>query len=256
MPTEGVQPTDLNQDATALTPTTGYFADDGSGDAKWHHWQAVDDGADVAKGATDDAEVLSGTGTISGKLRGVLTRLASILTQLGTGATALLKAEDAAHASGDTGVMALAVRRDTAAASSGTTGDYEPLQTDATGRLRVADSATSRIGALLNARTTALDNILLVKASAGTLFGFQGYTDDDGFIVVIADADGTISNGVQCLEAIPVIDPSGAGAGAPFSLDFGRYGLAVATGICLAFSTTGPTFTDGGNHMFASAQYE
>lgn len=53
----------------------------------------------------------------------------------GTTATALGKAEDAVHASGDTGVMALTVRSDTAAATSGTTGDYQPLITDSTGRL-------------------------------------------------------------------------------------------------------------------------
>jgi hypothetical protein len=41
----------------------------------------------------------------------------------GTGASNLGKAEDAAHTTGDVGVMALAVRKDTAAASSGTTGD-------------------------------------------------------------------------------------------------------------------------------------
>lgn len=46
----------------------------------------------------------------------------------GTGATNLGKAEDAAHASGDVGVMALAVRTDTAANRSGADGDYEPLQ--------------------------------------------------------------------------------------------------------------------------------
>lgn len=60
----------------------------------------------------------------------------------GTTATALGKAEDAAHASGDTGVMALAVRTDTAAASSGTTGDYEPLHTDSVGALWTRDTAT------------------------------------------------------------------------------------------------------------------
>lgn len=59
----------------------------------------------------------------------------------GTGATNLGKAEDAAHASGDTGVMVLAVRSDSAAASSGTTGDYEPLHTDSSGNLRVSVSA-------------------------------------------------------------------------------------------------------------------
>lgn len=56
----------------------------------------------------------------------------------GTTATALGKAEDAVHSSGDTGVMALAVRKDTAAALAGTDGDYSPLIVDAAGRLHVA----------------------------------------------------------------------------------------------------------------------
>lgn len=55
----------------------------------------------------------------------------------GTGATNLGKAEDAAHASGDIGVMALAVRNDTASALAGTNGDYIPLTTDSSGRLHV-----------------------------------------------------------------------------------------------------------------------
>lgn len=52
----------------------------------------------------------------------------------GTGATDLGKAEDAVHASGDTGVMLLAVRKDTAAAVAAD-GDYIPVIVDATGRL-------------------------------------------------------------------------------------------------------------------------
>jgi hypothetical protein len=54
----------------------------------------------------------------------------------GVAATSLGKAEDAAHSSGDVGVMALAVRADTAAAT-GANSDYVPLLTDATGRLHV-----------------------------------------------------------------------------------------------------------------------
>lgn len=61
----------------------------------------------------------------------------------GTDATHLGKAEDAQHASGDVGVMALAVRTDTAAARAGTTGDYIPLTTDALGNLRVALTDTT-----------------------------------------------------------------------------------------------------------------
>jgi hypothetical protein len=244
MPT---QSTSLNDDTNARV-TSAYYADRGDGVSGWHHYNRVADGADVAQGDKDDAAVTNPASSAS-----VVALLKGLLTKLTAGATTLLKLEDDGHASGDAGVMALAVRRDTMAVSSGTTGDYEPLQTDSSGRLRTVDN---RVGALSNARTTALDNILLVKGSAGTLFGFQGYTDDDGYIVVIADADGTISNGAQCLEAIPVIDPAGGGIGGPFSVDFGRYGLAVSTGICIAFSTTGPTFTDGGNHVFVSAQYE
>lgn len=55
----------------------------------------------------------------------------------GTGATSLGKAEDAAHTSGDVGVMALAVRSDAGGAIAGTDGDYTPLQVDSSGNLRV-----------------------------------------------------------------------------------------------------------------------
>lgn len=53
----------------------------------------------------------------------------------GTAAASLGKAEDAAHTTGDTGVMSLCVRRDTAATSATTDGDYNPCATDASGRL-------------------------------------------------------------------------------------------------------------------------
>lgn len=54
----------------------------------------------------------------------------------GTGATNLGKAEDAAHSSGDTGVMALGVRNDAGTAFAAD-GDYVPLSVDALGRVRV-----------------------------------------------------------------------------------------------------------------------
>jgi hypothetical protein len=53
----------------------------------------------------------------------------------GTGATNLGKAEDAAHTSGDVGVMALAVRNTILASLSGADGDYSALQVDDNGAL-------------------------------------------------------------------------------------------------------------------------
>lgn len=58
----------------------------------------------------------------------------------GTSASNLGKAEDAAHSSGDVGVMALAVRQATTPtdrSAGNTNGDYEPLQVDGNGRLYV-----------------------------------------------------------------------------------------------------------------------
>jgi hypothetical protein len=53
----------------------------------------------------------------------------------GTTATSLGKAEDAPAADGDTGVMMLAVRKDTAATTVGADGDYHPLEVNGNGRL-------------------------------------------------------------------------------------------------------------------------
>lgn len=51
--------------------------------------------------------------------------------------TELGQTEDAAHTSGDTGVMGLAVRNDTEGSLVSADGDYSPLQVTSTGRLRV-----------------------------------------------------------------------------------------------------------------------
>jgi hypothetical protein len=66
------------------------------------------------------------------------TTLASVLTEL----QALTFAEDSAHASGDLGIMGLAVRADSAGSLVSADGDYSPLQVDANGALRVNASVT------------------------------------------------------------------------------------------------------------------
>lgn len=67
---------------------------------------------------------------------------------VGTGATDLGKAEDAAHASGDVGTMALGVRNDNVGTTfTNTNGDYSPVAVDSRGRLYIAtDNGASSIG--------------------------------------------------------------------------------------------------------------
>ncbi len=64
-----------------------------------------------------------------------------------------VRLEDAAHASGDAGIMALAVRRDDEASLGGADGDYSPLQVNEVGRLKV--SAQPGLYALVTGSITA-----------------------------------------------------------------------------------------------------
>ncbi len=66
------------------------------------------------------------------------TTLASLLSEL----QGVTHAEDAAHASGDLGVMGLAVRNDAGTSLVSADGDYSPLSLDANGNLRVSGALT------------------------------------------------------------------------------------------------------------------
>lgn len=93
--------------------------------------------------ATIDAALPAGTNAI-GKLAansGVDIGDVDVTSVIpGTGGTNLGKAEDAAHTDADTGIQMLAVRDDTLNIRSGAENDYEPLHTNASGALYVAQN--------------------------------------------------------------------------------------------------------------------
>lgn len=95
-----------------------------------------------------------------------VTAVSTALTP-GTGASNLGKAEDAAHASGDVGVLALAVRRDTPVVGSSTDGDNSTLNVDGNGRLyvNVHDGGNS----LTVDGTVAVSGTVTVDASGTTV---------------------------------------------------------------------------------------
>lgn len=97
--------------------------------------------------------------------------------------TNLLKAEDAGHSSGDSGVMALAVRNDNGTALATTDLDYIPLQTDANGALRISGTISSiasgtTIGTIsvgtvntgtVNVATVTAGTVNVATVTAGTI---------------------------------------------------------------------------------------
>ena len=121
-----------------------------------------------------------------------VTNVATIGTSVtpGTAAANLGKAEDAVHATGDTGVMALAVRSNTAASTSGTDGDYQPLITNTTGHLWVDAS-----GQTLTVASHAVTN-------AGTFATQSAITAASGSIASGAIASGAVASGAFASGAL------------------------------------------------------
>lgn len=105
----------------------------------------------------------------------------------GTGATSIAKAEDAAHSSGDVGVMALVVRNDVRGTLAGTDLDYAPFQVNASGDLRVDGSAVTQPVSLASVPSHAVTNVgtFAVQATLAAGAASIGKAED----VASADAD-------------------------------------------------------------------
>lgn len=114
----------------------------------------------------------------------------------GVAATSLGKAEDAAHSSGDTGVMLLAVREATATdlSAGNTDGDYEPLQVGATGRLWVAANIDqiNAVTPLMGAGNTGTGSLrVTIATDQAQLTNKLLVTPDANSAVNVAQINGT-----------------------------------------------------------------
>lgn len=124
------------------------------------------------------------------------------ITSLGTIA-ALSKTEDAAHSTGDPGIMPLAVRRDANTTLADATGDYAPLQVDASGSLKVAITAGAGSGgtsiaddaAFTNASTSVTPVAGVYNSTLGTVAdgaaSALAITPKGSLMVNLRDASGT-----------------------------------------------------------------
>src|SRR5581483_9146543 len=120
----------------------------------------------------------------------------------GTSAANLGKAEDAAHSSGDTGVMMLAVREATATdlSAGNSDGDYEPLQVDASGRLWTH-------AGVIDAGETHVSDPRDVISVTPTVSASSAYTAGDavGGKQTLTSA-ARVSGGKPMLESLTIID--------------------------------------------------
>lgn len=236
-------PSPLHTDVQSIK-TMGRHGDLGDTTNDWFIYVRGVDGSITALGAKADAAVVDPTVPAS-----VVAALKGLLTNLRVSPTGLLKAEDAVAASGDSGILALAVRRDTAAADAAA-GDYHSLVVDSLGRLRTFSTDSDNIVDASNATTAAYAASLVVKATAGKLWGFQGYNSlATAQFIQVHDAASLPANGAAPKIVILV------GPTANFSLELGRKGRSFATGIVVCNSSTGATKSIGASDCWFDVQY-
>lgn len=165
--------------------------------------------------------------------------------------------EDAAHVSGATGTMPLAVRNDAGAALAGTDGDYIPLGTDylgnqwdSMGTLIEGEDPTNRLLATNNKPVavstytwsvdlpTALEASTVTKATPGVLRSVDGRIDATAptatyYIHIInataIPADNTTPTKLWAPKKIQHVN----GADSNFSIDCTMNGVYASTGICV-----------------------
>lgn len=166
----------------------------------------------------------------------------------GTAAANLGKAEDAVHASGDTGVQMLVRRIDTPATSGSASGDYVTINQGAEGGTYTSFVATAGSGAgatAFNVASAASTNSTNIKASAGNVYNLTLINTTATLYYLrlynLSSAP-TCSSATGYVTTVPV-PASATGAGLTVSLGVGM-SFTTGIGFCL---TGGPTSTDNTN---------
>lgn len=166
----------------------------------------------------------------------------------GTATTRLGKAEDAAHTSGDVGVMPLGVRNDTLESLGGTDGDFVPTQFNADGALysQITPSTTGGLSVYsnLDIDETTATTTQQMKASAGTLYSCLISNNTAATVEYVKFYNATALTGSAAGTETPVITLPIAGA-STIVANFGPSGYSFGTGMTLA-ATTGIAVADTG----------
>jgi len=181
----------------------------------------------------------------------------------GTGASNLGKAEDAAHTTGDVGVMMLGVRNDADSALAGTDLDYTPIAVSSAGKvviLRDIQRISVQSGGLTTATTSytsgdqvgtqfTLANAARISGGGGIITGIQLISAADiigPFDVVLTDSSITLASDnaayaisdADALKIVALVNLSGA-------YDIGNNRIAQAFNLAI------PYVCSGGTSLFA-----
>jgi hypothetical protein len=169
----------------------------------------------------DNVAITAGSGTniATDDISGAHYQKMKMYVSLADDTTGIGHAEDAAHSSGDGGIMSLSVRKDSAAVLAGTDGDYAPQIVDAQGRQWVRPAPVQ------------------VRISVTPTISTSAYTSGDvvGGLMTFANA-ARISGGSGIVQSILVLDKTQAQRAAMDLLFFDRSVTVASDNAAVAMS--------------------
>lgn len=186
--------------------------------------------------------------TIDAVLDTIKTDTASVVTAVQLIDDVVL-AEDAIHGSGDKGIMPLGVRDDGRTVFAGASGDYSPIATDFSGRVRTTlddGEGNARAAYVTAANALKVDGSAVTQPVSGTVTANLGATDNQVLDDISADTGnidtklgtidtdtGDIATAVQLLDDTVFADDA--------AVTLGTSKGNVAAGVAVATDGTDPT---------------
>lgn len=161
------------------------------------------------------------------------------------------KQEDTPATDGSYGSASLWVRSDTNVSSVSANRDYINPVTDQYGNNKTVQTPTDSAGAaLVSVATAAVASSLVLKASAGNLYGYNIVAGASaGYLMIFNSTTAPADGAVTPLRCIPVA----ANAGIDRAFDIPR---RFSTGIVLVFSTTGPYTKTASATAFLGGEFQ
>lgn len=159
------------------------------------------------------------------------------------------KAEDAAHTTGDKGIMSLGVRNTTCTdlSANNADGDYEPVQVNAQGALYVQAQGGTTGGLTFIKKISLLNVAFAVKASAGTLYGMiiSNAAASARFLKLFNVASGGVTPGTTVPDmTIGIQANQSINMEFPLGINFATALTAIATNLVADADNTAPTAND------------